>query len=202
MKQIIEILLFSRNRACFSSSFLNLSKSKVSILLKSLYKPFEFSNLITKSSNLLFTITFNCKPQRFLTAGEIPQYFLANGVISNPTPFNAKPLIKVIGTGTIEIQPYKFTVINNDSELWIDSESLEAYKLVDTMDDLTDESESVITDENSEDIELLIERTPENMSSNVSFYNSIYPEIIPGDVPIYLNGDIEEVMIIPRWWRI
>ena len=46
-----------------------------------------------------FDLTFNCKPQRYLKAGEIPlPDFTAAGVIFNPTQFSAKPLVRCYGS--------------------------------------------------------------------------------------------------------
>ena len=58
-------------------------------------------NPILYNSGATFTITFTCKPQRFLTSGEIPQIFNAAGTILNPTLFESLPLIKVTGDGTV-----------------------------------------------------------------------------------------------------
>lgn len=41
-----------------------------------------------------FTLTFDCKPQRFLKIGEIPVPIESGDTITNPTLFDAKPLVK------------------------------------------------------------------------------------------------------------
>lgn len=48
-----------------------------------------------------FEITFNCKPQRFLTSGETAVSVANNGTITNPTLFEAKPQLQVKGYGAI-----------------------------------------------------------------------------------------------------
>lgn len=52
-----------------------------------------------------FNLTFECKPQRFLTSGESPISKANNSTITNPTLFDAHPLISfnASGDGTITI---------------------------------------------------------------------------------------------------
>lgn len=57
-----------------------------------------------------FSIEFDCKPQRFLKSGEVPQEFTADGSIYNPTPFEAAPLLEVEGRGEIELNGYPIEI--------------------------------------------------------------------------------------------
>lgn len=41
-----------------------------------------------------FEVTFNCKPQRFLTGGEVVHKYTEDASINNPTLFASKPLIR------------------------------------------------------------------------------------------------------------
>ena len=41
-------------------------------------------------------LVFNCKPQRFLTSGDTEQTLTTGAVLTNATPFPAKPLIRVV----------------------------------------------------------------------------------------------------------
>lgn len=52
-----------------------------------------------------FPIEFNCKPQRFLKSGETPVSVTSGGTITNPTLFDAHPLVKfqASGNGSITI---------------------------------------------------------------------------------------------------
>ena len=156
--------------------------------------------VITRAGN--FTLKFDCKPQRYLKIGEDPIVLTAGALINNPTLFYARPLLKVIGNGTVRIEPYEFIVSGNDGEIWIDSEIMESYKLVHTLYDLTDEELDVIQDENGVDIEVSKEATPANMEAYIEFINYVYPQIKPGDVPVWISSGIEELTIIPRWWRL
>lgn len=57
-----------------------------------------------------FDITFDCKPQRFLTSGEAENEYTADGSITNPTLFESNPLLKVEGRGTIELNGYPIEI--------------------------------------------------------------------------------------------
>lgn len=149
-----------------------------------------------------FDIKFDCKPQRFLVSGEDPIVLTSGALITNPTLFYAKPLLKVKGNGTVKIEPYEFIVSGNTGEIWIDSELMESYKLVHVLQNLTDEELVDIQDENGVDIQVSKEATPEAMDALIEFVNYVYPQIKPGDVPVWISSGIEELTIIPRWWRL
>lgn len=77
-----------------------------------------------------FDIEFNCKPQRFLKSGEIPQTFNTNGSIYNNTNFASKPLLRVYGnsSGTVGIGAYLITISQLDEYVDIDCELMDAFK--------------------------------------------------------------------------
>lgn len=50
-----------------------------------------------------FTLAFNCKPQRFLKSGEEELSVSSGDVLTNPTPFESKPLLAVWGSGGVSI---------------------------------------------------------------------------------------------------
>lgn len=50
-----------------------------------------------------FTITFDCKPQRWLTAGQDPVTVTSGDEVNNPTLFDASPLLLVDGYGQITL---------------------------------------------------------------------------------------------------
>lgn len=50
-----------------------------------------------------FTITFDCQPQRYLKSGETAISVESGGAITNPTLFNASPMIEATGNGGITI---------------------------------------------------------------------------------------------------
>lgn len=54
-----------------------------------------------------FSITFDCKPQRWLTSGETEIAVTSGDELTNPTLFESSPLLKVAGPGTIEFNGYE-----------------------------------------------------------------------------------------------
>ena len=56
-----------------------------------------------------FTLSFNCKPQRFLNSGETELSVASGGVITNPTLMKAKPIISLQGYGDVLIGDSKIT---------------------------------------------------------------------------------------------
>lgn len=59
-----------------------------------------------------FNITFNCKPQRWLTSGETAATVTNGGTLTNPTLYDSSPLLEVKGYGTIGFNGY--TIDMND----------------------------------------------------------------------------------------
>ena len=57
-----------------------------------------------------FDIVFNAKPQRFLTSGETKIAVTSGDDITNPTLFDARPLLEITGYGTINIDSDTITV--------------------------------------------------------------------------------------------
>lgn len=75
-----------------------------------------------------FTLTFNCKPQKWLKSGENAIYVDSSVVLMNPTRFDAKPLIEVTGTGTITINNTVMTLNVNTGVTVIDCDIQDAYE--------------------------------------------------------------------------
>ncbi len=57
-------------------------------------------------------ITFECKPQRFLTSGETEQTVTNNGTLTNPTLFDSSPLLAVKGYGNLSFNGYALNIEN------------------------------------------------------------------------------------------
>lgn len=85
------------------------------------YNPNEYRMAVYKSGVNIdhvdlktgeFEITFDCKPQRWLTSGETAVAVADGGTLDNPTPFEAEPLLAVDGYGTIGFNGYSIEIEN------------------------------------------------------------------------------------------
>jgi len=78
-------------------------------------------------------ITFDCKPQRWLTSGETATAVANNGTLSNPTLFDSFPLLEVSGYGNISFNGYEIEVVNEpvgDVPITSGSGSVGTYKIM------------------------------------------------------------------------
>ena len=105
-----------------------------------------------------FTLVFNCKPQRYLTVGDMPITYDADGSITNFTLYEAKPLIRAYGTGTFGIGDSTVTITQADEYTDIDSELMDAYK------------------------------GGNNCNANVTLNSDDYPTLAPGENGVMLDG--------------
>lgn len=62
-----------------------------------------------------FDITFDCKPQRWLTSGETETTVTSGGTLTNPTLFESGPLLAVEGYGSINFNGYRIELDNSTS---------------------------------------------------------------------------------------
>ena len=75
-----------------------------------------------------FDLIFNCRPERFLKVGDTVQTFTADGTITNPTDMAAKPLIRVYGSGKVEVNGIEITITSHSlSYIDIDCDLQEAF---------------------------------------------------------------------------
>lgn len=72
-----------------------------------------------------FDLVFTCKPQRFLTSGETVTTKTSSGTITNPTQFDARPLLVVTGTGNLTVNGTQIAISKTPTT--IDCELMEAY---------------------------------------------------------------------------
>lgn len=75
-----------------------------------------------------FSITFDCDPRRFLKSGEKEIDIISGMVLKNPTLYDALPLIRVYGSGTITINNISVAVIVTTQYTDLDCENQEAYE--------------------------------------------------------------------------
>lgn len=131
--------------------------------------PFE-ADVEPKNDAGKFDIEFNCKPQRFLASGNQVTTLTADGSITNPTRFDARPLLRVYGTGTLGIGSQSVTITQADVYTDIDCEMMDAFK------------------------------GTENKNPYVQLTNYNFPVFVPGVNNISLGTGITQVDITPRWW--
>ena len=101
-----------RNFLCSKKGYCRLSDE---------YNPNEYRMAVYKSGLEVepaqlrageFKITFDCKPQRFLTSGETAVSVASGGTLSNPTLFESSPLLAVKGYGAIGFNGYEIELEN------------------------------------------------------------------------------------------
>lgn len=119
-----------------------------------------------------FELTFEVKPQRWLKEGERSRTLTSTGVISNPTHFDAAPLLRVYGTGTLGIGSESVTITAANQYTDIDCDIMEAYK------------------------------GTESRNSYITLSGNDFPKLTPGDNTISLGTGITRVDITPRWWEV
>ena len=204
---------FREKLAAFRSAILSRGNYKK---LSDTYYPDEFRLAVYRSGLEVepeeynrsgkFELEFDCKPQRFLIAGETPVMFISNGTIFNPTLFASSPLIRVTGNGTVAIGEngeYRFVVSNNPGTITIDSEIMEAYTPAGTLHPWTDENGDQITQELEIGLEFIDGSVyPTNMLGYIEFVDSVMPKIPPGEQPVRMSPTITSLEIVPRWWRL
>lgn len=125
-----------------------------------------------------FDLIFECKPQRWLKEGQNWIIDLAGtGKIFNPTYFEALPIIRIYGNGTITVGTGGSIKVTGNSNAYLDVDctTMDAY-FGSTL--LNDKTTYTFTEKKSE----------------------IF--IPSGESTITLGSGITRVMIMPRWWTI
>ena len=125
------------------------------------------------------TVTFNCKPQRFLMSGKDPvKITAAPFTIYNQTAFAAKPLIFVersaSGDGTVSVNGTVFSITGlPEHGLYIDCDGLNCF-----------------------------DTNGNNMNNIVSSNTNEFATLKPGQNPIGFTGNVTSVSITPRWFEL
>jgi phage-related protein len=87
----------------------------------------DFTNSMTQYGEA--TITFTCRPERFLTSGEHIVAVTNGEKLINPTRFTSKPLLHIEGTGTITVAIGGNTISASVTDyINIDCETMNAYR--------------------------------------------------------------------------
>lgn len=118
------------------------------------------------------TITFNCKPQRYLKSGESAKTFTEAGTLTNITKMDALPLITVHGTGagTVTVNDTTVSISDIDTYIVLDCELMDAYKGA--------------------------------VNKNPYVSATDFPVLKAGVNNISFTGGVTSLEIIPRWWTI
>ena len=72
----------------------------------------EVSDILTLARGGNFELIFDCKPQRWLSDGDIPVPVSSGSVLQNPTVFDSSPLLEVEGYGNINFNGYNINLRN------------------------------------------------------------------------------------------
>lgn len=128
-----------------------------------------------------FTLTFNCMPQRWLVSGETAVTISGGGgSITNPTSFDAKPLIWVRGYGNLTVNGVSITIASGAGEtLTIDCDTMNCYNNFGTKTEYVSFSKGLV-------------------------YGVDAPVLSPGSNSItnYSTSTLTSVIITPRWWEV
>ena len=120
-----------------------------------------------------FTIQFTCKPQRWLTTGETATEFSANGTITNPTLFDASPMIRVYGAGQIGVASATITIASHSySYIDIDCDTMNATY------------------------------NTNNANQYITVANHQFPVLKPGSNGVTIGTGITKIQITPRWYTL
>lgn len=131
------------------------------------------SRLPSDRSKATATMNFERKPERWLKIGEEAIDMSDNAHIFNPTLFESKPIIRVYGTGTVNVNDKYFTVAENSFE-YIDIDC-------ETMDCSSDLS---------------------NANQYVTFNTTDFITLSSGNNTIVYEGNVTKIEITPRWYEI
>lgn len=120
-----------------------------------------------------FAIEFDRMPQRWLQAGNQTSEVLTGTFILNPTFFEARPLIRVYGYGTLGVGDVTVTIAqHSNAYIDIDCDMMDCY--CGTV----------------------------NCNSLVRFSGNDFPVLKAGKTGITYSGNITKVEITPRYWRV
>lgn len=119
-----------------------------------------------------FDVVFDCKPQRFLKTGETDVAFTSSGSIVNPTRYDARPMLRVYGTGSFTVGGTTMVITSANSYTDIDCDIEDCFK------------------------------GATNCNGNVQLSSGGFPVLKPGNNGVTFLGSITRIIITPRWWSL
>ena len=119
-----------------------------------------------------FDVTFKCRPERFLNTGSTAIVVASGNTLNNPTTFNAKPLIKITGSGsgTLTVNGTTMSFTNIVDYLYIDCDTMDVYRLS------TENRNNLMTGD--------------------------FPVLGAGNNTVSFTGGITRCEITPKWWEL
>ena len=123
------------------------------------------------------TLEFECQPERWLKSGEAPLVANASSIsVHNPTPYTAKPLIKIVRSGNMTVS--------------VGGVSLMLIADVTGLGTVTIDCDAGTITAGGVD-----------MYGSTTFYTRYYdfPELPPGDVTISATN-ATQITVTPRWY--
>lgn len=117
-----------------------------------------------------FDLEFTRKPQRFLKSGENVIRMTATGNVYNPTAFDALPLVRIWGNGTVLFGGTSVTWSGPSIYVDIDCDIQDAYYM------------------------------GSNMNQYIQLSGYDFPKLEPGETQITIGEGVTSVEITPRWW--
>ncbi len=117
-------------------------------------------------------LVFHCQPQRWSIDGQRRIRLEESGVMKNPFPFRAKPIIRVYGSGAgkVCVRDVEISILANDGYIDLDCETHNA--------------------------------SNQNGFCNNYVKSGDFPELEPGRNVISWEGAITALEIMPRWWTL
>lgn len=144
------------------------------------YRMARVSNAVSIDSIVeqagIFSLPFDCKPQRYLFSGLEPISFTDPAEMHNAY-MTALPIIKVYGTGdgAISIGGTVVQIIGQTDPITLDCDIQDAYH--ETADGILE-------------------------NRNHQIYAPKFPQLLPGVNAIGWSGGVERLDITPRWWTL
>ena len=122
-------------------------------------------------------IKFNCKPQLFLKSGLVEQRIENNGIIYNPTPYNASPILR-----------FGFQRSWEGGSITINTPRASSGFTHDVID--------------CERQDIYAKDTRVNKNNLFTLSDGEFFELKPGRNTIYFTGVTSAVYVIPNWWTL
>lgn len=118
-----------------------------------------------------FVVGFSAKPQRFLKIGDVGTEYENNFTIFNPTYFEAQPIIRVYGYGSLTVGNVSVTITQNTlAYIDIDSTVMDCY------------------------------HESDNANQYVSMSTDKFPSLAVGMTNFILSSNISKIVLFPKWY--